>query len=128
MKAYAIEKITHHGKPYVAMPVTEYDRMQKLIEDVLDVSAVARALREIEAGTEQTYPAAVVYALSDAKTVGERLEIMRKHRKLSKVKLGEMVSVSGQYIGQIETGAREGSPSLFRKLANALECSTDVLL
>ena len=123
-----IESITRHGKPYVAVPVATYKKMISALSDSVDTAEAVAALQAIRGGTEETIPASIVFALAEAEAGGGRLKICREYRKKSKALLGRETGVTGQFIGQIEKGEREGGPRLFRAFADALHCHLDHLL
>ena len=60
--------------------------------------------------------------------LGERIRVIRKSKKLTIEKLGELIDKSLSYIGNIERA--EGTPSLATviSIANALGVSADTLL
>jgi DNA-binding XRE family transcriptional regulator len=123
-----IEKITHHGKPYVAVPVALYEKMLEAVEDASDAAVASEVLAALTSGKQETFSLALVDALAEATTAGERLTLWRNHRGYSKVALGRMIGVSGQYISQIESGDRKGSAAILRKIAVALCCTLDDLI
>ena len=62
------------------------------------------------------------------KQVGERVERLRRDRKLSKAQFGRLIGVSGQYVGRIERGAHGLSVDSIVKICNAAEVSADYIL
>ncbi|MCL2337291.1 MAG: helix-turn-helix domain-containing protein [Firmicutes bacterium] len=61
------------------------------------------------------------------KQVGERVKELRMERELSKARFGEMIGVSGQYVGMIEKGAGISAESIVN-ICTALSVSADYLL
>ncbi|MEU8507154.1 helix-turn-helix transcriptional regulator [Streptomyces brevispora] len=60
-------------------------------------------------------------------TLGDRLRIARRTRKLSAAQLATKVAVSPSYVQKLESGARKATPSLVLALANALHFGPEVL-
>lgn len=59
--------------------------------------------------------------------VGARLEQLRIKRNLSKAQFGEMIGVSGQYVGMIEKGAGLSAESIVN-ICHAMGVSADFIL
>lgn len=64
----------------------------------------------------------------DYEQVGRRIAELRKRRGISQLTLSELVDKSPTYISYIETGLKRMSLDTFVSLANALQCSADILL
>lgn len=60
-------------------------------------------------------------------TLGDRLRIARRTRKLSAAQLAQKVAISPSYLQKLESGARKATPSLVLALANALHFGPEVL-
>jgi transcriptional regulator with XRE-family HTH domain len=60
-------------------------------------------------------------------TLGDRLRIARRTRKLSAAQLAQKVAISPSYLQKLESGARKATPSLMLALANALHFGPEVL-
>ena len=58
----------------------------------------------------------------------KRLYDIRTERKLTREKLGQIISTSGAIIGKYERGERTPSVEIARKIANALDVSLDFLV
>ena len=61
------------------------------------------------------------------KRFGAKLAYVRKSKKLSQMKLAEMVDMNFNYIGQIERGEANVTIKTMRILANALDVELKVL-
>lgn len=59
--------------------------------------------------------------------VGKRLEKLRTDRRLSKAQFGEMIGVTGQYVGMIEKGTGISAESIVN-ICNAMNVSADYIL
>ena len=60
--------------------------------------------------------------------IGQRIQDIRKKRRLSQAMLSVMIDKSPGYISYIEQGTKTMSLETFVSIANALEVSTDTLL
>ncbi|WKD32070.1 helix-turn-helix domain-containing protein [Streptomyces xanthophaeus] len=65
--------------------------------------------------------------MSENLTLGDRLRIARKTRKLSAAQLAHKVAISPSYVQKLESGVRKASPSLVLALAKALHFGPEVL-
>ena len=61
------------------------------------------------------------------KRFGAKLAYIRKSKKLSQMKLAEMVNMNFNYIGQIERGEANVTIKTIKLLANALDISVKEL-
>lgn len=61
------------------------------------------------------------------KRFGTKLAYVRKSKKLSQMKLAELVDMNFNYIGQIERGEANVTIKTMRALANALDVELKVL-
>lgn len=64
----------------------------------------------------------------DYKAIGRRIKNKRIEKNLTQEKLGELIGMSGKYIGNIERGEGITSIKTFILIVNALETSADKLL
>lgn len=60
--------------------------------------------------------------------VGERIVKIRKDRRLSQAQFGQMIGISGQYIGMVEKGAHGLSVESIVKICDATGFSADYIL
>ena len=65
--------------------------------------------------------------MSENLTLGDRLRVARKTRKLSTTQLARKVAISPSYVQKLESGARKASPSLILALSKALHFGPEVL-
>ncbi|MGW0489073.1 helix-turn-helix domain-containing protein [Streptomyces olivaceus] len=65
--------------------------------------------------------------MSENQTLGDRLRIARRTRRLSTAQLAGRVAISPSYVQKLESGARKASPTLVLALANALRFGPEVL-
>jgi transcriptional regulator with XRE-family HTH domain len=60
--------------------------------------------------------------------LAEKIRHLRKQRAWSQAELGEKVGIHSGHVSRLETGRYQPSSELLKKLAQALEVSTDYLL
>lgn len=113
------------GKQVVVIPADDYRLLLEKAEMLDDVAAYDRAKAALAAGDDELVPAVVVNAILDGENP---VRVWRQHRKMSQSQLAEAAGISQAYLAQIETGKREGTLSLYRSLADALEVDLDDLL
>ena len=56
------------------------------------------------------------------------IKVFREYRGLTQAKLAEVADTSSAYLSQLETGRRDGSLKLMRRLADALRVELDDLV
>jgi DNA-binding XRE family transcriptional regulator len=94
-------------------------------QDLIDARDAEAAMRAVAAGTLQTLSGADVDAYLAAATP---LAFWRKHRGLTQADIAREIGVSQPYLAQLENGQREGSVSVYQRLARRLSLSVDELL
>jgi DNA-binding XRE family transcriptional regulator len=114
--------IEQDGKPaFVVLPISEWERIQERLEDISDQAAIDRFRTE----GHETFPAAVV----DALIAGENpIRTYRKHRSLTQHDLAKAAEITVPYLSQIESGKREPSLDVAKRLAASLSISVDDLV
>ncbi len=113
------------GKQVVVIPADDYRVLLEKAEMLDDVAAYDRAKAELAASDDELVPALVANAILDGENP---VRVWRLHRDMSQVQLAEAAGISQAYLAQIETGKREGTLSLYRSLADALEIDLDDLV
>jgi len=109
---------------YAIVPYADYLRLVNLAEDAEDIAAADKALAELKNGDDETIPFEMVKRLCDgANPVAE----WRRHRGLTQAKLAGSVGVSQASVAGIESGKKNPSVALLRKLADALGVDMDDL-
>jgi len=105
--------VTPAGEEMVLISKADFDQ----IEDRLDVAAYDAAKAEIAAAGEANLASEEMKALLAAPTA---LAFWRAKRCMTQKALGQAVGIGQSYIAALENGARKGDPSLFKRLAVAL--------
>jgi DNA-binding XRE family transcriptional regulator len=93
--------------------------------DLLDARDAEAAMRAVAAGTLQMLSGDDVDAYLEATTP---LAFWRKHRGFTQAEMAQAIAVSQPYLAQLENGQREGSVSVYQRLAKRLGLSVDELL
>lgn len=114
---------TPNGERFVVLPEAEFQHLVEAAEDISDVAAYDRAMARLRSGEEEMIPAEVVNRLVDEPQ--NRLRIWREHRGLSASDLARQAAISGAYLSEIETGKKEGSVSVLKKIAAVLKVDLD---
>lgn len=110
--------ITPDGQRLVTMTAEDY-------QDLIDARDAEAAMRAVGAGTLQTLSGDDVDAYMAAATP---LAFWRRHRGLTQADMARDIGVSQPYLAQLENGQREGSVSVYQRLARRLGLSVDELL
>lgn len=123
MKVQVIEK---DGKPeYAVLPFADYQQLLEEAEMLADIRAYDEAKARIAAGDDEIFPA----EMADRLLSGEHpLKLWREYRGLTLAQLGKACGVSAAALSQIETGKREPSVGLLKKLAETLRVDMDDLV
>ena len=110
------------GKPESAvLSKKNYEKLLRCKEELEDI----RALKDYEASGEEGFPAEVVGRLVD----GEHpIKVYREYRGLTQLKLSGMVGVQQSYITQLESGKKNGTVKVLKKIASALGLDLDDLV
>jgi DNA-binding Xre family transcriptional regulator len=109
----------------VVLPEEEYKRLTEAAEDLEDIALYDAAMRKAAAGDDERVPHEIVKRL-----VAGRNPIMvwREHRGLKAKELAERAGISAPYLSQLESGEREASLDVIKKIAAALDVAIDDLV
>lgn len=94
------------------------------IEDAADVRAYDLIKRKLAAGEEELIPASIANRILDGEN---KVRVWREHRGLSARDLATKAEISTAYLSQIETGARDGTLDVMKRIATALGVGLDDL-
>ena len=118
----AAKFIEKRGKPtHAVIPIRTYRR---LLEELDELVALRAYDRHKATPPGETIPASLVYALADG---GNPIRLWRMHRRLTQAKLAKCCDIAVPYLSQIETGKRQASSAVLKKLAAALGVAMDDL-
>ena len=117
-----MQKITTpKGETLVVLPLEEYEALI----DRLDVAAADKVRRDIAAGRDELVPAEIVHRLLEGENP---VRLWRTHRGLSARDLADRAGLSASYVSEIESGKKEGSVEVLKKIAAALNVALDDLV
>jgi DNA-binding XRE family transcriptional regulator len=123
MTAQIIKK---NGKPeYAVVPIDEYQALLEGAEDLDELLAFDRAVREMEVGYHELVPHEIAKRLVSGESP---LKVWREYRGLTQAALAARGGISQGQIAQMESGKREGKVSVIRKLADVLAVDLDDLV
>ncbi len=109
---------TPNGETLVVLPLADYERLI----DKADIAKADRIVADIAAGREEVVPAEIVRRL----IAGEnRIKVWRTHRGLSGRDLADGAGVSAPFLSQLESGKKEGSVSVMKRIAAVLRVDLD---
>ena len=112
------------GQKMAVLPVADYERLVDTAEDKSDALAAVEAERR-RADGEAYLPAAML----DRIMAGESaLRVWRQHRAMTLEALQVATGVSKPYLSQLESSRRQGSPAVWRAIAEALGVAVDDIL
>ncbi len=108
---------TPNGETLVVLPLADYERLI----DKADIARADKVMADIAEGREEVVPAAIVRRL----IAGEnKTKVWRTHRGLSGRELAA-AGVSASFLSQLESGKKEGSVSVMKKIAAVLRVDLD---
>lgn len=113
---------TPNGERLVVLPEAEFIALRKALEDKADAEAVRAFEQRLAAGEKELIPAEFANRMTGG---GNKVRVWREYRGLAARDLAAKASVSGAYLSQIETGAREGSVDVMKRIAAALNVRID---
>jgi len=117
-----VQIIEKGGKPdYAVIPYQDYKKMLEKVEMIDDVQAYDIALER--AKDEESFPSELIYRMA---IDGENpIKVFREYRKLTQARLAELAGVKAPYISELESGKKEGSVSVLKRIAECLELDLD---
>lgn len=115
---------TPAGERMAVVPLAEFERLQKAVEMLEDISAYDESKRKLAAGEDELVPQDIANRLIDGENP---VRVWREYRGLNGRGLAEAAGISAAYLSQIESGRRDGSFDTMRKIAETLNVSLDDL-
>ncbi|WP_075289688.1 helix-turn-helix domain-containing protein [Pararhizobium arenae] len=119
------EFVTPGGEELVVLPRADYESLVEMAEMLADVAAYDNAKRRIVDGGEVGMPMKFVDRLIDGESP---VRVWRDFRGLSGKELASRIGISTAYLSEIETGRKEGSLSVLKAIAVALNVDLDDLI
>ena len=121
----SVQVIEKNGQiEWAVVPYLEYQKLLAAWEMLEDIRAYDEAKASIESG-EELIPSKVAYALLDGKNP---IRVWREHRGLTQQQLAEEVGISKPYLSQLESGKRNGTTEMLKKIGQALHVGLEELV
>lgn len=112
---------TPNGETLVVLPLAEYEALV----DQADIARADKIVKDIAEGRDELVPADVVKRILEGES---KVRVWRTHRGMSARDLAAAAGLSAPYISEIESGKKEGSISVMKKIAEALKVDLDDLV
>lgn len=116
---------TPSGDEMVILPRAEYDQLIEGNEMAQDVAAFDRFKERLASGEEELMPAEFANRIIDGESP---LRVWRQFRGVSSKDLAEKAGISIAYLSEIETGKKDGSISVMKRIVDALKLTLDDLV
>lgn len=116
---------TPAGERLVIIPEAEFLAMREALEQREDIEAVRAFNQKLASGEEELIPAEIVNRIIDGEN---KVRVWRSYRGLSARDLAAASGVSAPYLSEIESGKKDGSISVMKKIAEALNVEIDQLV
>lgn len=114
--------MTVQTQTMITIPVDEYQRL-KSIEESLENQ------RDLEAYRETRGQESIPWEMSESILDGESpLRLWREHRNFTLQDLATKAEISISYLSEIETGKKDGSLRVMKRVADALQVELDDLI
>ncbi len=111
---------TPNGETLVVIPLSEYENLV----DKADLASAEKIKTDIATGQDELIPASVVNRLLSGETA---VKVWREHRGMTAKDLATKAAISAPYLSEIESGKKDGSLAVMRKIAQALNIDIDDL-
>lgn len=109
----------------ITIPRAEYERLLAVAEDASDARAIEGFKTELARGEEEYLPSEFV----DRMLAGDNIvSLWREHRGLGKAELAKLADIHRVTLAKIESGERGPAVEALKKLATALNVTTDDLV
>lgn len=109
--------LTLNDQKFVLVEEARYQQMLDIVEDKI----TEQALRNFAISSQERLPHEMVKRLCEENP----LRVWREYRGLSGRQLAEAVGISSAYLSDIETGKKDGSIAVMKRLAEVLRVDID---
>ncbi len=113
------------GTLYYRLRVGDWRIVYEIQGEKLIVQDANEIRARIERGEEETIPASLMRALVNSE---RPLRLWREYRGLTLQTLADRVGISKSYLSQIESGNRNGSTKVMKRIAAELNVSLDEIV
>lgn len=116
---------TPSGEKLVIIPQNEFNHLVELAEDTADIRIYNEAITAIKNGENELIPAEFADRILDGENP---IKVWREYRGMTMAELAKTAEISASYMSQIESGKKEGSIEVLKKLAFALHVDVDDII
>ena len=118
-----VQILENNGRPtFAVLPYKAYLNLLDKLEDIEDGIAARKVRRQLDAGTDEAIPADMMRALVNS---DYPIKIWRDYRGLTMQTVADQVGISKSYLSQIESGNRNGSADVLKRIASVLDIILD---
>ena len=118
-----VQILENNGRPtFAVLPYKMYLNLLDKVEDIEDGIAARKIRRQLDAGTDEAIPADMMRALVNS---DYPIKIWRNYRGLTMQTVADQAGISKSYLSQIESGNRNGSADVLKRIASALDITLD---
>ena len=119
----SVQIIESNGQPaFAVIPYKLYLQIVEKLGDIEDIAAADEVSYRLRRGEEETLPANVVRELV---STDHPMRVWREYRGLTLQALADQIGVSKSYLSQIESGNRNGSAEVLKRIAAELNVTLD---
>ena len=116
---------TPSGDDMIILPRSEYEALTEYADMLTDIAAYDAFKEKLANGEEELIPSEFVNRILDGENP---IRVWRDLRGLSAKDLALACGISAAYLSEIENGHKEGSITVLKKLAEALNVSLEDLV
>jgi DNA-binding XRE family transcriptional regulator len=106
---------------FVVLPYKEYESLLNLLEDFTDI----QIMNTVSKDKSERFPIDLIEQIAAG---ANAIKTFREYRNLSQTALAKKVKITRQYISQLESGEKSGSPKILKMIAKALMVDVDDLI
>jgi DNA-binding XRE family transcriptional regulator len=112
------EIIERKGRRFAVVPLMDFEQLVEDAEMLEDI----RAYDTVRARQEEVFPGELAHRL----VAGENpIRVFREYRSLTQKQLAKAAKIARPYLTEIETGKKQGSVEVLKRIARALKLELD---
>ena len=112
------EIIERKGKRFAVVPLRHFEQLRQDAQMLEDI----RAYDAAKSRKEESFPGQIADRLVDGENP---IRVFREHRGLTQQQLAKTADIARPYLAELEAGKKEGSVSVFKRIAAALKLELD---
>lgn len=114
------------GNKMVVLPLSEFEKMRPINAEDFDDLMDTRIINEIKSQNPETIPSQYVNRIFINNE--NPIRVYREWRGYSMQYVAEKIGITQSYLSNIENGKRDGTISLYQKLARTLNTEIETIL